>query len=65
MWDCFDNKVFGFACRFQYGIFFSNMGNFLFVDISNVVVDILTLSLDDSLLSLNVKVGYFKNRLFL
>ena len=38
------------------GSYIPNMGYFLFADISNVAVDILTLSYDDSLLSLNVNI---------
>ena len=33
------------------------MGDFLFVDISNVAVDILTLSMDDPILSINLNVA--------
>ena len=52
--DYFVKILFGLAVVANMGVFFSNMGSFLFVDISNVAVDILTISLDDSLLSLNV-----------
>ena len=41
IWDCFVKILFALSRMCQYGIFISNMGSFLFVDISNVAVDIL------------------------
>ena len=38
------------------------MGDFLFVDISNVAVDILTLSMDDPLLSIIVNIKIYAAR---
>ena len=44
IWEYFVKILFGLAVGANMGVFFSNMGSFLFVDISNVAVDILTLS---------------------